>query len=78
MFDVEYAKKDIDVTFPDQPPILQAIVLHRYLIQPEQIGDHKLALHHEYLHHWIKENELDKRYSFGQVWRLRGAWIASL
>jgi len=75
---LRYADRDIDVTFPDQPSTLKAKVLQSFPIGPEQIGQHKLTLHYEYLAHWLVEQKLDKRFTFDEVWRLREEWIASL
>lgn len=75
---LRYADRNIDVTFPDQPPTLKTKVLQSFPIEPEQIGHHKLALHHEYLRGWLQDTGLDKRLAFDEVWRLREAWIASL
>ena len=73
-----YADRDIDVTFPDQLPTLKARVLQSFPIKPEQIGQHKLTLHHEYLARWLVEQKLDKQFTFDEVWRLREEWIVSL
>lgn len=73
---IHYAGQDIDVTFPDQTPTVKVSILHRYSIQAEQIGDYKLALHHDYLRQWLKEKGLS--YSFDELWSKREAWIASL
>lgn len=75
---LRYASNDIDVSFPEQSPTLKAKVLEHRTIEPEQIGDHKLAIHHEYLRRWLVETALDKRFTFDEVWRLREEWIARL
>ena len=75
---LQYAGQDIDVTFSDQPMVLTAEVLQSYPIQPEQIGEYKWGLHKKYLHRWFKEQKLDKRFTFDEVWQMREAWIASL
>lgn len=75
---LRYADRDIDATFPDQLPTLKAKVLQSFPIEPEQIGQHKLTLHHEFLAYWLVEQKLDKRFTFDEVWRLREEWIASL
>ena len=75
---LQYAGQNIDVTFPDQPTVLKAEVLHTYPIQPEQIGSYKWSLHQKYLHCWFEEQKLDQRFTFDEVWQLREEWIASL
>jgi hypothetical protein len=75
---LRYADQDIDVTFSDQPPTLKAKVLQNFPIEPEQIGHHKLTLHHEYLDRWLVDQGLYRRFTFDEVWRLREEWIASL
>jgi len=75
---LRYEGHDIDITFPDQPPILKAEVLQTHTIHPEQIGDHKMALHKDYLRNWLRDQQPKSRFSFEEVWRLREDWIRSL
>ena len=63
--------KDIDVTFPEKKPLLQAKVLKTYTIQPDQIGNFKEKLHLEYLSNWSK-------FPLEKLWSLREEYIQSL
>lgn len=67
---------NIDVTFPDQLPEPKAEILEAYSIQPDEIGERKIAIHHAYLRSWIQKNALSL--SFEEVWGLREAWIERL
>lgn len=75
---LKYGKQGVDVTFPDQKPVLKAKILVDYSISPHEIGIKKTMLHHEYIRQWIKENRIDEHFSFDQVWKWREEWIASL
>ena len=46
-------------------------------IEPSQIGEFKLQLHHRYLREWLSQNR-DLPYSFDEIWRIREACIAAL
>lgn len=75
---LQYENQNIDVTFASQPPILKAEVLELFTIEPEQIGEYKLALHFAYLRVWMRAKKLDQRFSFEEMWDLREQWIDSL
>lgn len=75
---LKYQGQDFDVTFPEQSSVLKEKILVDYSIEPNEIGINKVKLHHEYICRWMKEYELDVKFSFDQVWKLREEWIASL
>lgn len=75
---LRYREDDIDVTFPRQSTALKVEILQQHRIEPEQIGDHKVALHHAYLQHWMAAQGIDQRFSFDEIWAMREAWITSL
>ncbi|MFC2049163.1 hypothetical protein ACFLR2_00615 [Chlamydiota bacterium] len=75
---LEYEDQQIDITFPDQAPTLKVETLEVHTIRPEDIGDHKLPIHQEYLKKWLHAKNLDQRFSFEEVWQLREEWIHSL
>lgn len=48
-------------------------------IIPEQIGDHKFAVHRQYMQHWVNNHaEMVGGRSFEDVWRIREECIAAL
>ena len=51
-------------------------VLELIEIQPEQIGDFKVAYHQTYLKKWLKES--DSKYSFEEFWKIREECITAL
>lgn len=75
---LQYNDQQIDITFPDQLPTLTAEVLEIYTINPEDIGDKKLAIHQEYLRKWLYTKNLKSRFTFEKVWQMREEWLHSL
>lgn len=69
---------DIDITFPEQDHKPKADVLKSFIISPDEIGDKKFRLQHEYILTWLQETGLEAKYSFQEVWNLREKWINSL
>lgn len=51
-------------------------VMYETIIVPEQVVTHKVKIHQDYLHKWIKESEC--HLSFEQVWAIREQCIAQL
>ena len=58
-------------------PITQ--FLYEEAIVPEQIGDHKVTLHRQFMQHWVNNNaEMVRGRSVEDVWRIREECIAAL
>ena len=51
-------------------------VMYEETIEPKQIGDHKVNLHHQFLKSWIEENDIP--YSFEDLWEIREECILAL
>jgi hypothetical protein len=51
-------------------------ILYEENILPEQIGEHKVTLHKNYLKKWISENSIP--YNLQEIWQIRELCIASL
>lgn len=52
--------------------------LYEEIFQPAQIGSYKLVMHRRFFRGWIRENNLDKKFSFEELWKVREKCIASL
>ena len=53
--------------------------MHEETIVPEQIGAYKVALHHQYLQEWVRNNpETLKARGFEDIWQIREECIAAL
>lgn len=71
---INYDGNDIDLTFPEQPPIPKVEILVEHIIAPEEIGEKKLQLHLDYMKKWA----MDKPFTFEKAWSVREAWIDEL
>ena len=75
-----YEGRRIDVTrsgVEPTEPITE--FLYEEAIVPEQIGDHKVTLHRQWLQHWVNTNVARvSGWSFEDVWRIREECIAAL
>lgn len=47
-------------------------------IQPNQIGDYKIARHRKFFQDWMRERYLEGRFCFDELWRIREKCIAAL
>ncbi|WP_353779933.1 hypothetical protein [Winogradskyella sp. 3972H.M.0a.05] len=56
--------------------MFESVLLFEASIQPEQIGDYKVALHQDYIKSWIASEGIP--YAFEDVWTIREACIANL
>ena len=45
--------------------------------EPTQIGDYKIALHHDFLRGWLRENR-EVAVTLDELWRIREACIRAL
>jgi hypothetical protein len=70
----------IDVTRSGADPTEPiARFLYEGAIVPEQIGAYKVALHHQYLQEWVRDNpETLKGRGFKDIWQIREECIAAL
>ena len=70
----------IDVTRTGAEPSEPiAEFLHEETIVPEQIGDHKVAVHRAFMRRWVGDHpELVGGRSFEDVWTIREACVAAL
>ena len=72
--------KRIDVTWAGgdvaREPIERVFV--EVEISPEQIGGHKLQLHQEFMHRWMKAASLLRAFTFEELWAAREACIHAL
>ena len=75
-----YEGRRIDVTRTGAEPSEPiASFLHEEAIVPEQIGEHKVTVHREFMLTWVAGHpELVGGRSFEDVWRIREACIAAL
>jgi len=75
---LRYAGRRVDITRSGVSPHAPIDYLHQeWTIEPAQIGEHKVALHQQYLHGWLRERPA-LRFSFEEIWRIREACIAAL
>jgi hypothetical protein len=73
-----YSGRGVDITRSGVSPQMSIAHFHKeWAIEPAQIGAHKLALHHQYLHEWLRERR-DLSVSFEELWRIREACILAL
>jgi hypothetical protein len=73
-----YARRRVDITRSGVSPQASIASFHReWTIEPEQIGAHKVALHHQYLREWLSARR-DLSISFEELWRIREACILAL
>ena len=75
-----YDGRRIDVTRSGAEPTEPiGELLYEEAIVPEQIGDHKVALHRRYMRHWVDTDaERARGRSFDDVWRIREECIVAL
>jgi hypothetical protein len=72
-----YAGHRVDITRSGISPRTSIAHFHKeWVIEPGQIGAHKLALHHAYLREWLRERDLPC--SFEEIWEIREACILAL
>lgn len=75
-----YRNKRIDVTrFSDEEaaePIEDFLYEER--IRPAQIAGYKLALHRAFFRNWMREENLGRRFGFGELWSVREKCVAAL
>jgi hypothetical protein len=72
---LHYQGIDLDVTTPDGSLFLEEEVAQEWDIEPDQIGDHKVALHHDYLSRWLQNQRTS--YELDEVLQMRERWISS-
>lgn len=72
----------IDVThFPKEESATKKTIanfLYEERIEPEQIGDYKLALHRTFFQNWMCEKKLSDKFEFEELWTIREQCIAAL
>lgn len=71
---LNYRGVNLDVTFPDHPYFLDLDVACEWDIKPDQIGEHKQALHRSYLASWLEDQKIPCELE--KVWLLRERWIS--
>ena len=74
---LKYAGHRVDITrsgISAQAPI---VFQEEWTIEPDQIGEHKVALHRRYLRDWLREHR-EPRLSLEQIWRIRESCILAL
>lgn len=67
----------LDITFPGQSPFPKVEILEEFFLSPEDIGERKQQLHHDYIKKWMKI-AISKDLTFDDLWNLREKWIESL
>jgi hypothetical protein len=77
---LRYLGERIDVTreITGGPAEPIAEFLHEEEIEPEQIGDYKIALHRRWMREWIASPEAPRGLGFDELWKIREACIAAL
>jgi hypothetical protein len=77
---LRFRESRVDVTRPidADPPERITRFLHEEDITPEQIGDHKTAVHRQFLRRWMTESGNARRRDLDEVWRIREECIAAL
>jgi len=66
----------IDVTMPADSPSSAKIFIYEEVIQPDDIGEHKAAVHRRLLRAWARERKSDL--DVGELWMIREECIAAL
>lgn len=68
----------VDVTRAAISPQAPIEVFHReWIIEPEQIGAHKVALHQSWLREWLRDRR-DVAFAFDELWRIREQCIRAM
>ena len=75
---IRYNTVDLDLTFPDKDTVPELSILQEYVINPNDIGDFKVSMHHSYIKSWMVSNKLSSKYSFTEILGFREQFIASL
>jgi hypothetical protein len=74
-----YHGRRIDITRSGAEPIEPITqFLYEETILPEQIGDHKVTLHRQYMQQWVNHAETVRERSVEEMWRIREECIAAL
>lgn len=74
-----FAGRRIDVTrFSSDGAKPIKSFLYEERIQPDQIGDYKIRLHRTFFENWMREQKLDARFRFEELWKAREKCVAAL
>ena len=74
-----FANKRIDVTrFSSDGSESIKNFLYEERIQPGQIGGYKIRLHRAFFENWMREQKLDARFRFEELWNAREKCVAAL
>lgn len=77
---LRYREERIDVTRDSEHKAAEPIVsfMHEETINPDQIGEYKIAMHQRWLREWMASPDAPRGVGFAELWRIRENCIAAL